>query len=449
MPIQILPDELDQSNRGRRGDRAAGVRGQGAGGKRARCRRAAHRGGARAGRVRPDSGARRRHRDRTAGDRACTRAARNQQDRLAAGSRARRHARISRRGAAEHRLGVAPVADIALEPGRSRLDRGGARRRSSARPRRPRILRAPASRCAICSSMCRRGASSCAARRPSISMSCACWSVWRCRASKSASPWCTTARPCGACRRRRACPAFGARIEICGEEFAAHVIELRHDTREPAPVGLVGVADILAQPVRSAIRLSQRPLRARQAHCRRRAPRLPGCAVQRPLLRLCAVLGFGSGAGRCQCAPAKARGAISRFAPRARVRVSHAGAGARRHPPDRGIGRQRAARLADRQRPRMRTWLRRIRRASCCRKASASRSRGCRIAACVGERAVAAAGGAAIGGAEGAQRDDVRRGAARLCGRAAARGLHIWPKPPTAWCWWTCTRRTSASCTSA
>ena len=72
------------------------------------------------------------------GNRAGARAARDQQDRLARRSRARRHPGISRRGAAQHRLGVAAVAHVALERGRARLELS---RRARARSRAP----APAS----------------------------------------------------------------------------------------------------------------------------------------------------------------------------------------------------------------------------------------------------------------------------------------------------------------
>ncbi len=52
--------------------------------------------------------------------------------------------------------------------------------------------------------------------------------------------------------------AGGARLErvaaICGEEFAAHVIELKARDRELAPVRLARAAHVLAQPVRSAVR---------------------------------------------------------------------------------------------------------------------------------------------------------------------------------------------------
>ena len=243
---------------------------------------------------------------------------------------------------------IASVSRLSLTSrssrGRARVERRSARGRDRALRRPPRIRRAPASKSAICSSTCRRAASSCARRRPSISTSCACWSGWRCRVSRWASRSCTTASPCGRCRRRaRAAERLARVAKLCGEEFAAHVIELRQDYRESAPVRVDRVADLLPQSVRSAIRLSQRPLRARQARCGRGAARLSGCAVQRPLLRLRALPGHGSGAGGCECAPAEARGALSRVAPRARVHVSHARAGARRKP-----GRRRSLRAVRR-----------------------------------------------------------------------------------------------------
>ena len=71
---------------------------------------------------------------------------------------------ISRRGAAEHRLRLAPVADLAIERGRARLERRGARRRAQRSLAGLASRRARASRCATCSSMCRRAASSCAPR---------------------------------------------------------------------------------------------------------------------------------------------------------------------------------------------------------------------------------------------------------------------------------------------
>ena len=59
--------------------------------------------------------------------------------------------------------------------------------------------------------------------------------------------------------------------KLCGEEFAAHVIELRHESEQPALDGMDRAADVLAQPVGPAIRVPERPLRARQVD--RRAPR--------------------------------------------------------------------------------------------------------------------------------------------------------------------------------
>ena len=72
------------------------------------------------------------------------------------------HARLSRRGAALDRLGQPAAAD---QPHRRHGARPGRSRVEAARPasrRRRRAGRAPGSRCATCSSRCRRGSSSCA-----------------------------------------------------------------------------------------------------------------------------------------------------------------------------------------------------------------------------------------------------------------------------------------------
>ena len=103
----------DPPDRRRRGHRAPGVRGQGAGREQPRCRRALGRDRGRGGRRRavPRARRRQRHRARRAGARA--RAPCDQQDRAHRGSRVGAHARVSRRGAAEHRIGVARHADLA------------------------------------------------------------------------------------------------------------------------------------------------------------------------------------------------------------------------------------------------------------------------------------------------------------------------------------------------
>jgi DNA mismatch repair protein MutL len=58
--------------------------------------------------------------------------------------------------------------------------------------------------------------------------------------SPSASP--TTARASGACRRRHLAAERLARVAtICGEEFAAHVIELRHEREALRLSGWLGL----------------------------------------------------------------------------------------------------------------------------------------------------------------------------------------------------------------
>ena len=62
------------------------------------------------------------------------------------------------------------------------------RRRAASASRRPRrIRRAPPSKCATCSTTCRRAASSCAAKSRSRATSCGWSSGWRCRAATSRS----------------------------------------------------------------------------------------------------------------------------------------------------------------------------------------------------------------------------------------------------------------------
>ena len=104
-----------------------------------------------------------------------------------------RHARISRRGVAVHRIGVALRDHLApRRRGACRLRER--RRRQCRRARAGRASdRAPRSKCATCSTTCRRGASSCAAKSPSRATSCACSSASRCRATTSRSG-CAAAR---------------------------------------------------------------------------------------------------------------------------------------------------------------------------------------------------------------------------------------------------------------
>ena len=165
--IRILPDLLDQPDRGRGSRRPARLGAQGIAGKQPGRGRHGHDRAACRGRHQADPGhrQRRRHRQRGAGARA--RPPRDQQDRLARRPRARGQPRFSRRSAGQHRRRFPPEpveprrGDTARLEGRERAAAppvvAGARR--SWRPARP-------SKCATCTSTHRRGASSCAAREP-------------------------------------------------------------------------------------------------------------------------------------------------------------------------------------------------------------------------------------------------------------------------------------------
>ena len=122
---------------GRRGRGTPGVRGQGAGGERSRCGREDGRHRSRDRRDPTDPGARRRIRDPSRGARARALAPCHQQDRDPRRPRLHREHGVSRRGAAEHRVGVAtrhrePAARRRARgagAGRRRHDGGGGARR--------------------------------------------------------------------------------------------------------------------------------------------------------------------------------------------------------------------------------------------------------------------------------------------------------------------------------
>ena len=138
--------------------------------------------------------------------------------------------------------------------------------------------------------------------------------------------------------------------KLCGEEFAAHVIELRHDA------GNLRLSGWLALPTFSR---SQSDLQFAFLNGRYVRDKLVAGAARLAYQDVLFNGRFGAyvlyldldpAAGRCQRAPAEARGSLSRRARHARVHVPHTGAGARRHASERGILGQRTARLADRQR---------------------------------------------------------------------------------------------------
>ncbi len=174
-----------EPHRRRRGDRAAGGRGQGAGRERHRRRGDADPGRRRGRRAGPDPRGRRRRRDRGRRPAAGVRAARHQQAERRRGPVPHRHDGLPRRGAGQHRVGVArphPVAGPRLggrvrdpQPRRGDLRPPSARRRTSARP----------SRCGTCSTTRRPGGSSSRRRGRSTGTSprrcCGC----RCRSPAS------------------------------------------------------------------------------------------------------------------------------------------------------------------------------------------------------------------------------------------------------------------------
>ena len=158
--INLLPTRSRQSNCRRRSRRTAGVGRQRAHRKRHRCGRAPHPGLHRTGRqtARPR---RRRRRGHGAGRRAAVaRAARDEQDSPGRRSRGHQHARIPRRGAAKHRVGLA----FRDEDASARRDRRARKSRSTAARSPPfrRSVRRKArrSKSAICSTTCPHGGNS-------------------------------------------------------------------------------------------------------------------------------------------------------------------------------------------------------------------------------------------------------------------------------------------------
>ena len=130
-----------QPDRRGRGRRASGERGEGAGRERAGRRGDARHRGSRARRPRSRARDRRRRGDGRGRRAARPRAARDEQDTLHRGPVAHRHVRLSRRGAAVDRVGVAPVVDDAGARRRRRassssVEGGGAPRVAAVRARR-------------------------------------------------------------------------------------------------------------------------------------------------------------------------------------------------------------------------------------------------------------------------------------------------------------------------
>ena len=197
---------LRQPDRRRRSRRAAGLRRQGAGRERARRRRPPHRHHRRARRQEADSRRRRRRghgsRRRAAGDRA----ARDQQDRARRGPRRDPTLGLPRRGAAEHRVGLALHAaharprarqsgtEIKVNAGDDRVGPRSRRARGHLHRGRRSLLQ-PAGAAEVPQVRHRRDDADLAARRRS----------WRSAIPKSASPSSAAAARCCSARRRQAC----------------------------------------------------------------------------------------------------------------------------------------------------------------------------------------------------------------------------------------------------
>jgi hypothetical protein len=193
-----------QPDRRRRGRRAAGVRGQGTGREQPGCRRVG------ASRIDVEQGGTKLIRVATTASASAAPAgagavsARDQQDRESGRSGGGLDPGLSRRGAAEHRLGVAAQRSARARATRTAGGCADGSERRRARSRRP-MAPAPASRCATCSTTCRRGASSCAPRRPSSATSSSCCGAWRWPTARwrcACSTTVASARPAGGRRRR-------------------------------------------------------------------------------------------------------------------------------------------------------------------------------------------------------------------------------------------------------
>ena len=296
----------------------------------------------------PRHGRRLRHRARRAPARVV--AACDEQDRDARRSRKPRVDGLSRRGAAEHRVGCAAHADVARCRRRARVADRVQRRRARRAAARGRARRARRSRSAICSSTRRRGASSSGPRRRSSVTSTPCCAISRSRASTSSSGSRATDERCLRYPLPQVATARSAALAaVCGEEFMQHARYFERAIEGVSPARLARGAGVLAQPGRHAVHVRQRPVRARQAAASRRAARLPGRVVPGAPARLRAARRARPAACRRQRASGQARDSLSRFAARARLRVSHRGSGAREHARRRrrrGGGRSRARRRA-------------------------------------------------------------------------------------------------------
>ncbi len=215
-------------------------------------------------------------------------------------------------------------------------------RAACARPWHRRHIRsAPASRCGICSTTCRPGAGSCAARAPSSVTSCARSSGWRCRSRRWRSGCATTAARSWICRLPTdpAGVRTAHRSDRSARNFAASALAIDEAAGALRLLGLARVAHRVARAGRSAV-LVRECARGARSGARQRGPaRLPRRALSWPSPELSAVPAARSAPGRCQRASEQARAALSRqpcgarrgvSRDRARTRGDAAGACGRR-----------------------------------------------------------------------------------------------------------------------
>ncbi len=170
----------------------------------------------------------------------------------------------------------------ASAPARRRDQRRGRQRRRGCARRRTRP--APPSRCAISSSTCRRGASSCAVMRTELGH------IVRLVERLALSRFDVSFRLRHGGRILIDAPAVAAaargsraaRRRCWGRNFAAAALAVAHAAGPVLLSGWVGLADPLARAARPAVLVRQRPQRARPAADECGAARLPRRALSRP-----------------------------------------------------------------------------------------------------------------------------------------------------------------------